>query len=122
MSADKSEWTRGALYALALACRCDAPEVAREGLGALGIRTIAALEASRADEYDLAPLRLVLWREGDKPTEPEVGAWLVAHDTGDGWYLHWTNDAGDDLGDIGWPFGESELTGAEMASLGFEVV
>ena len=116
------DWTRGALYGLSLACRLGSADVAKEGLGAMGISTIAELEASGADEYDLAPLRFVLWREGDKPAEPEAGAWMVAHDSGDGWYLSWTNDDGDELAEIPWPFGDSEIDAAEMERLGFEVV
>lgn len=116
------EWTRGALYALALACRLDSPDVAEEGLGAMGIRTIAELEASGADEYDLCPLRLVLWRAGDKPAEPAPGTWMAAHHDGDGWGLFWTNETGADLASIPWPFGEMELDTRKMESLGFDVV
>ena len=115
-------WTRGALYALALACRLDTPSVAREGLGAMGIRTIAELEASGADEYDLGPLRLVLWQAGDKPAAPAPDAWMTAHHYGDGWSLYWVTEADGGLADIPWPFGKSELAPDMMASLGFEVV
>lgn len=117
---DSPEWTQGAIYALSLACRLGSPNVAEEGLGAMGVRTIAELEATGADEHDLGPLRLVLWHGGDRPTEPQAGAWMAAHHDGEGWYLHWTN--GDELAEIPWPFGESEIDSAEMERLGFEVV
>ena len=119
---DEDAWTRGVLFALALACRLDSPDVAEEGLASMGIRTIAELEASGAHEYDLGPLRFVLWRAGDKPAEPAPGAWMAAHDTGEGWYLHWTDEDGNELGEIAWPFGEQEIDGDVMEDLGFEVV
>lgn len=116
-----ADWT---LYALSLACRLGSPEVAAEGLRALGIRSREALEATGADEYDLGPLRIELWRMGDHPKAPEGNgnAWMVAHHTGDGWYLGWTNEDGGELSEIYWPFGESALSGADLENLGFEVV
>ncbi len=118
---DRLEWTRGALYALALACRLGATEVAEEGLGALRINTRAELEATGIDEYDMSPLRRLLWAN-DQPKPPESDAWMLAHHDGDGWYLHWADDDGADLGEIEWPFGEDELEAEELGRLGFEVV
>lgn len=125
---DRVEWTRGALYAFALAVREGSPHLAEEGLGAMGISTRAELEGTGLDEYDLSPLRKLLWRKGDRPEPPIPDATMTAHHDGEGWILSWADADGDPVaglpndGLIEWPFGDDFLEGDDLESLGFDVV
>ena len=47
---------------------------------------------------------------------------LVAHNTGDGWYLAVEDKEGNEIAILAWPFGDHTKTSKDLEGYGFKIV
>jgi hypothetical protein len=47
---------------------------------------------------------------------------LIAHNTGDGWYLGVVDKDGDDIAILYWPYDDQSKSAKELEAYGFEII